>query len=69
MVSDTVVVSEEEIKRKLRAGWVFPLVLAKRWGVKELTVRVKAYQGKLIHVRTDRGLMVLDPNQAYSGKE
>lgn len=61
------VATDNEIRQKLKEGWVFPLVLAKRWGIKQETVRMLAYQGKLRHIRNDRGLLVLDPQQPRSG--
>lgn len=60
--------TDAEIRQKIKEGWVFPHVLAKRWGVAESTVRRKAYRNELVNIRSQYGLILLDPSQSISGK-
>jgi hypothetical protein len=67
-LNDNPIISNTEFKAKLKAGWLFPAALAKRWGLAVVTIYAGVKSGRLICVRNVSGVVLLDPTQPQSGR-
>lgn len=57
-------VDPKEFRKLLLEGWISPDQMAKRWGIKVMTIFVLMKQGKIKYVKTvDGRFRLLDPTQ------